>query len=56
VQSNEELSQALAEQWLWYGDTMTPEALDRRLGSISRQDVLDAVPAFVDGVTVVVDR
>jgi hypothetical protein len=26
------------------------------LGSISRKDVLDAVPAFIGGVTVVVDR
>ncbi|HUD96408.1 MAG TPA: insulinase family protein [Woeseiaceae bacterium] len=56
VQSNEELSSILARQWLWYDDVLTPKALDRKLGAISRQDVLDVVPAFVDGATVVVDR
>jgi predicted Zn-dependent peptidase len=56
AQSNEELSSILARQWLWYDDVLTPKALDRKLGAISRQDVLDAVPAFVDGATVVVDR
>jgi predicted Zn-dependent peptidase len=56
AQSNEELSALLAEQWLWYGDTLTPADLDRGLGGISRQKVLDAVPAFTDGVIVVVER
>lgn len=56
AQSNDELSSALAEQWLWYGDTQTPKALDRRLGRISRQDVLDAIPAFVQGAVVSVSR
>jgi predicted Zn-dependent peptidase len=56
AQSNQELSQLVAEQWLWHGDTVTPKALDRMLASISRKDVLDAVPAFIEGATVVVDR
>jgi predicted Zn-dependent peptidase len=56
AQSNQELSQLIAEHWLWYGDTVAPKTLDRMLGSISRKDVLDAVPAFIGGVTVVVDR
>lgn len=56
AQSNQELSGKLATQWLWYGDVVTPKALDRLLGAISRQDVLDFVPAFIDGVTIVVDR
>ncbi len=56
AQSNEELSETLAVQWLWYGDVITPESLDRMLGPISRQDVLDIVPAFIEGVTIVVDR
>ena len=34
----------------------TPKTLDRMLGRIGRQDVLDAVPGFIEGVTVVVDR
>lgn len=56
AQSNAELSSKLAEQWLWYGDILTPETLDRMLGDITRQDVLDVVPAFIDGATIVVDR
>ena len=56
AQSNEELSATLATQWLWYGDIITPKSLDRMLGSISRQDVLDVVSAFIEGVTIVVDR
>ena len=56
AQSNQELSQLIAEQWLWYGDIVTPKTLDRMQGGISRKDVLDAVPAFLKGVTVVVDR
>jgi hypothetical protein len=50
------LSSILARQWLWYDDVLTPKALDRKLGAIGRQDVLEIVPAFVDGATVVVDR
>jgi zinc protease len=56
AQSNQELSQRIAEHWLWYGDTVTPKTLDRMLGRIGRKDVLDAVPGFIEGVTVVVDR
>jgi zinc protease len=56
AQSNQELSQLIAEHWLWYGDTVTPKTLDRMLGSVSSKDVLDAVPAFIEGVTIVVDR
>ena len=56
AQSNRELSAALAENWLWYGATVTPAALDRKLEGISRQDVIDAIGAFIDGVTVVVGR
>ncbi|HEX7718178.1 MAG TPA: insulinase family protein, partial [Woeseiaceae bacterium] len=56
AQSNEELSATLATHLLWYGDVITPKSLDRMLGPISRQDVLDVVPAFIEGVTIVVDR
>jgi predicted Zn-dependent peptidase len=56
AQSNEELSKTLATQWLWYGDVISPKSLDRMLGPISRQDVLDVVPAFIEGVTIVVDQ
>lgn len=56
AQSNEELSATLATQWLWHGDIITPKSLDRILGPISRQDVLDVVPAFIEGVTIVVGQ
>jgi hypothetical protein len=56
AQSNEELAAALAEEWLWYGDTLTPEVLDQKLGRIGRRDVLEIVPAFIDGMTIIVDK
>lgn len=56
AQSNQELSQRVAEHWLWHGDALTPQALDRMLGGVDRKDVLDAVPAFIDGVTIVVGQ
>jgi zinc protease len=54
AQSNDELATLLAEQWLWYEDTITPKALDRRLGAISYEDLLDVVPAFIGGMTIAV--
>jgi zinc protease len=52
AQSNQELAASLAEQWLWYGDTETPEALRRRLAAIGHNEVLDVAAAFVDGMTI----
>jgi predicted Zn-dependent peptidase len=54
AQSNAELSTRLATHWLWYGEALTAESLRRRLDAISRQDVLDIVPLFIDGATIVV--
>lgn len=54
AQSNQELSQRIAEHWLWHRDALTPQALDRMLGGVDTKDVHDAVPAFIDGVTIVV--
>jgi zinc protease len=56
AQSNQELAQRVAEHWLWHRDALTPKALDRMLGGVGRKDVLDAVPAFIDGVTIVVGQ
>jgi predicted Zn-dependent peptidase len=56
AQSNEELSSRVAEQWLWYGELLAPADLEARLREVSLQDVLAAIPAFTDGVTVVVER
>jgi hypothetical protein len=38
------------------GGCSANSTLDRMLGRIGRQDVLDAVPGFIEGVTVVVRR
>jgi predicted Zn-dependent peptidase len=54
AQSNEELATALARHWLWYENTQTIESLERRLGRVSHQDVLDAIPAFINGTTIIV--
>lgn len=54
AQSNEELAKALARQWLWHGDVRINESLERRLAATSHRDVLDAIPAFIDGLTIVV--
>jgi len=56
AQSNEELASALARQWLWYGETQTVMQLQQRLSKIDRQVVLDAVPAFIRGTTIVVTQ
>jgi predicted Zn-dependent peptidase len=50
-QSNQELAEALARQWLWHGDAQIKSTLEERLAAVSYRDVLDAVPAFVDGLT-----
>jgi predicted Zn-dependent peptidase len=54
AQSNSELAAMLAQQWLWYGETQTAKQLEDRLGRISRQDVLDVIPAFIKGTTIVI--
>jgi predicted Zn-dependent peptidase len=54
AQSNEELAAALAEEWLWYGEILTPEALERKLELVDRQDVLGIMTDFIDGATIVV--
>ena len=54
AQSNEELATMHAEHWLWYRETVTPEALAARLGTITYEDLLDAVPALLGGTSIVV--
>ncbi len=54
AQSNGELTGKLAREWLWYGELVTGGALEARLASVSREDVLGAVAGFVRGTRVVV--
>jgi len=56
AQSNAELAARYAEQWLWYGELRSADDLERRLAAVDRQGVVDAIPAFVDGLTIVVER
>jgi hypothetical protein len=54
AQSNRELSNELARQWLWYGHVLSHEELESRLGAVQRQDVIALLPAFTAGSTVAV--
>ncbi|MDA0681014.1 MAG: insulinase family protein [Proteobacteria bacterium] len=54
AQSNEELANELARQWVWHGDANTGQALERRLAALTHQDVLDVVSAFTNGLTIIV--
>jgi len=54
AQSNEELANALARQWLWHGDTSIADSLERRLETVAYSDVLEQIPAFINGLTIVV--
>jgi len=54
AQSNRELAVALGRQWLWHGDTLISESLERRLDAVSYDDVLSIVSDFADGLTIVV--
>jgi len=57
AQSNAEIAEKLAIDWLWYGELLDAQALDARLSRVSRDDVLAAVDAFLTGsvVTITVD-
>jgi len=54
AQSNAELTATLARQWLWHGALTDADELRNRLASISQEDVLHAIPAFVEGTTILV--
>ena len=54
AQSNQELADRLAREWLWYGKLLQLDAWHRRLSGIDRADVLDIVPAFISGSIVAV--
>jgi predicted Zn-dependent peptidase len=54
AQSNQELADRLAREWLWYGELLSLDAWQHRLSGIEREDVLNIVPAFVSGSIVAV--
>jgi predicted Zn-dependent peptidase len=54
AQSNQELADRLAREWLWHGELLKLDAWQSRLSGVDRDDVLDIVPAFVSGSIVAV--
>jgi predicted Zn-dependent peptidase len=52
AQSNPELADRLARDWLWYGQPLTYGELQHRLDAVQRQDIIDLLPAFIGGTTV----
>ena len=52
AQSNPELADRLARDWLWYGQPLSYDELQHRLSAVQRQDIIDLLPAFISGTTV----
>ncbi|HEX7183684.1 MAG TPA: insulinase family protein [Thermoanaerobaculia bacterium] len=53
--SNEEISAAYAREWIEQGRLLSDDDFERRVRSVTREQVLAIVPRFLDGATVVVD-
>lgn len=54
AQSNPELADQIAEQWLLFGELITPEQLDKRLESVSYEDVMRAIKPLQQGKIIAV--
>jgi predicted Zn-dependent peptidase len=54
AQSNRELADRLAREWLWYGEPTDYEDLRQRLERVTLQDLLSVLPAFTAGTIVAV--
>jgi len=54
AQSNGELTEGLARHWLWNGEVPSVGKLEQALAAVSRDDVLAAIPAFTNGLTLTV--
>ncbi|HNP35063.1 MAG TPA: insulinase family protein [Woeseiaceae bacterium] len=54
AQSNAELTERLATEWLWYGELLTPELLRERLDVVSRADIVEAAKGLARGIQLVV--
>jgi predicted Zn-dependent peptidase len=54
AQSNGELTQRLAREWLWYGDLQSYEKLEARLSRVGWDDVLRAVEGLRGGLRITV--
>lgn len=56
AQNNAELTQQLATDWLWYNALQTPETLQHRLDSVSREQLALAAKGFTEGIVLVVTQ
>jgi zinc protease len=54
--SNAELTTRLAEEWLWYGELLSADALRERLEKVSPESVKDAAAALAEGTFIVVSE
>jgi zinc protease len=54
AQSNRELAGSLARQWFWYTKLLDYDELENQLSAVQRQDIIDFLPAFIAGSTVVI--
>ncbi len=51
-QSNRELAETLSSQWILYGELPDYERLEQALKSVSRQQIIELLPAFARGSVV----
>jgi zinc protease len=54
AQSNEELGATLARHWIRHGELPSVDTLRARLEAVTLDDVLDIIPEFTSGLTLVV--
>lgn len=54
AQSNRELADRLAREWLWYGELLHYNDLRERLERVTLHELLDLLPAFTAGTIVAV--
>ena len=54
-QSNEEISRFLAAEWIENGKLLSQQEFERRINSISEDQVRSLVPSFLAGVTAIID-
>jgi hypothetical protein len=54
AQSNRELAERLAREWLWYGEIQDYEELKARLDRVTLEDLRAILPAFTGGTIVAV--
>jgi predicted Zn-dependent peptidase len=52
AQSNPELADRLARDWSWYGEVVDYDTLAERLGRVTREDILELLPAMTAGTIV----